>query len=503
MRTKNVVKNFVTDFIPQILIMGLGIVKAKVLLDCLGESVLGLYQLFMQFVSYLAIAEGGLASASLAKLYKPIAKEDNVKVKEILNATRNVFVIVGIIMLVLGLGISFLIPMFIENNIFEFSYIQFNFMLFLLSEVVTYFTLFSRIAFDAKQKKYKINLLIQGGTILKSLLEILILTMGGKITSLFIMFIVLNTVINSIIVIKYRKEYSYLPKTKEKDYSLVKGVKHLLVHKIGGIIANNIDIVIISSTAGLGLAKVVVYSTYNYIITSLRIVIDKLYGATTSSIGDLIVKEKEKSYKVFLEYNSLVNYIAAVLAVPLYFSIDYFINIWYENKIGTSLAISAMFVATFVYMTIRVPLLAYTTSAGLFKETKICPIIESVINLTLSLILVRIFGIPGILAATLIALLISEYTIKPILLHKKIFNKNPIRYYTKNILLVLYIVVAMLIVTLLKSSIKIDNLFMWLVLSGVVFITNMLVTTIYYIVIKEASFLNRVKEMFKRKGVKV
>ena len=499
MRTKNVVKNFATDFLPQILIMLIGIFKAKILLNYLGESVLGLYQLFMQIVPYLALAEGGLSTASLYRLYGPIAKKDYKKEKEVLNATTNVFIVVGCIMLACGLGISFLIPHFINNNPFEFTYIQFNFMLYLLSEVMIYFTISSRIVFEANQKKYKINLIIQSAAILKSLLEIVILVLGGTLTNMFTMFVFVSVITNLIIIYKAKKEYAYLPKVKEKDYSLVKDIKDLFVHKIGGLIANNIDIIIISSTKGLGLAKVVVYSSYNYIVNSMKIVIDKLYGAASSSVGNLLFEDSKKSHDIFLEYNAIVNYIAIVLGIPLFFAVDYFIDIWYEGKVLTSIAISIMFILVFMYNTIRVPLLNFTTASGLFKETKICPILESIINLTLSLIFVRKFGIPGVLIATLISLICSEYLIKPVILYKKVFKRNVMYYYIKNLKFVAYIIFAIIVISVIKLNLVINNLLVWFILSGIIFIANLLIASIYFSMVKENKFFERFKMIFLNK----
>ena len=123
------IKNFITDFFPQIIIMIIALFKSKIMLQYLGQETLGLYQLFAQVITYLALAEGGLASAAVYRLYKPIADKDNQKIAEIANATRNVFMIVSGIILVLGIGISFVVPFLIENNTFSYGYIISNFIL--------------------------------------------------------------------------------------------------------------------------------------------------------------------------------------------------------------------------------------------------------------------------------------------------------------------------------------------------------------------------------------
>jgi len=460
------IKNFITDFFPQIIIMIIALFKSKIMLQYLGQETLGLYQLFAQVITYLALAEGGLASAAVYRLYKPIADKDNQKIAEIANATRNVFMIVSGIILVLGIGISFVVPFLIENNTFSYGYIISNFILYVISEVVVYLTIYRRALFEANQEKYKINIIYQTSLILHSLLEIAILILGGNLTSLFIMFICLNTVTSMIILLYGKKTYSYLPKTKKADYSLVKDVKNLFIHKISALISNNVDVIIISKV--LGLVNVVIYTTYNYIINSLKLVVDKLYGAALGGIGNVLATDKDTGKKLFFEYNSLVFFFALVLGVPLLYAIDYFIDIWYSNEIYTSMLLSILFVVNLVYYIIRTPLISFTTAAGLFKETNKCAILEVIINLSLSLILVNIIGIPGVLIGTIVSLVISEYMIKPIIIYKKVFGEGVKEYYLRNLKFVLYLIIGFVLIYVLKLHYRPINIIQWFFSSAII-----------------------------------
>ena len=58
LRTTKMIKNFITDFFPQIIIMIIALFKSKIMLQYLGQETLGLYQLFAQVITYLALAEG-------------------------------------------------------------------------------------------------------------------------------------------------------------------------------------------------------------------------------------------------------------------------------------------------------------------------------------------------------------------------------------------------------------------------------------------------------------
>lgn len=58
MRTKRIIINLITDIVPQVIILILGVVKIKLFINILGQEKLGLYQLYNQIVAYLVLVEG-------------------------------------------------------------------------------------------------------------------------------------------------------------------------------------------------------------------------------------------------------------------------------------------------------------------------------------------------------------------------------------------------------------------------------------------------------------
>ena len=84
MRTKKAIINYITETIPEILIMFLGFFRIKFFLKYLGSDMLGLYQMYGQFFAYINLTEAGFSTAALYALYKPISKNDTKKVNSIL-----------------------------------------------------------------------------------------------------------------------------------------------------------------------------------------------------------------------------------------------------------------------------------------------------------------------------------------------------------------------------------------------------------------------------------
>ena len=497
MRTKAAIINLVTDLFPQVIIAILGIIKIKIFINILGNNQVGLYQLYTQILSYLVLVEGGMGTAVLFRLYKPIAEKNQEKVDSIMLAAKRVFKIITLLILALGTIIAFNIGFFLKEQIFEQSYLIITFLLFLFSQLLMYLVIPERQMFDANQKKYIPNLIYQIFNIIVSIIEILVVVLGGSLLQVIITILVTNTLSNIILLIVYRKYYGKINKKTKPDYTMVKDVKHLFVNTIGLLIGNNIDVLIISKF--IGLSSVVVYTSYNYICSTLIKMIEKITGATMSGIASVIIESKKKAYNIFLDFNSMIFYIATIIAIPLIYALNPFIRIFYEGNVHTSKIISLFFVLILFYQIIKIPLRTYTFAAGEFAKVKKYVIIECIINLTLSLILVHYIGIIGVLIGTLVSLVTSDYIPKSRIIIKEILNEKQSEYHIKNLKFIILVLILGTITFFIPSNY--NNLIIWFVASSTTFILNLVIVTIYYKLIKELNFIKRfnLKKMFKRR----
>ncbi len=85
MRTKKAILTILSDILPQILLAIIGLVKSHFFIANLGTDVNGLYTNYSQIMRYITIVDGGLTSAILYRLYKPIAEKDDETVSRILS----------------------------------------------------------------------------------------------------------------------------------------------------------------------------------------------------------------------------------------------------------------------------------------------------------------------------------------------------------------------------------------------------------------------------------
>ena len=496
-KTKKTVLNLVTDVVPLLIISLLGIFKVKLFIQYLGQETMGLYNLFSHIMVYVSLVDGGISSAVLYSLYKPNAEGDKKRLSELLSGALTVFSKIGMVIFGIAFLVSFVVIFFIKNCSFDYWYIVLTFLLFALSNVIGYFFVPYRELLNVKEKKYVYNIIGQGGQIVLSILEIVMLLTGFKFGYILLMHSIIKLITNLLEAYMCKKMFPDISfHNKKKDYSFKRFLNSLIFHKINGLIGSNIDTVIISSL--LGLTSVAIYSTYNYIITMLKNILGKLSSSMTAIIGNILVKDKERVYDVYMEFNSMLFYIAIIVCVPLILSINGFIDIFYEKQIETSFLIALSFSLILFMYIVKLNTTMFVSAGGLYKETKHCAIVDTCVNLVLSLSLVHFIGISGVLFATAISVFIAEYILKTKVVHKYIFNKSPSHYFLKNIRFYILFVIDLLIGYYIVNQFTIDRLLIWFGFYILFTLINAVLIFGIFRILKETKFIHRVK--FLKRG---
>jgi len=104
-RIKNSFYNLITGIGGQIVQILLKFVTRTVFIHMLGEAYLGVNGLFTDILSLLSITELGFDTAMNYRLYKPLAENDETRLRMMLKFYKTVYVTIGIVILALGIGI--------------------------------------------------------------------------------------------------------------------------------------------------------------------------------------------------------------------------------------------------------------------------------------------------------------------------------------------------------------------------------------------------------------
>ena len=269
------------------------------------------------------------------------------------------------------------------NNNLSLLYMQMVFILFLIKNVIDYLMFSPRFVLQADQKIYKVNLKINLCKIVETGGEIGLLSIGYSYITILVVGIIIRIIFNYLIIEKYLKNiHGYIWFLMMKLN--IRGMRSVFIHKITGAVHNNTDIIIISAI--LAPIKVVIYSAYNTIIRFINDFIFMMSNAITASYGNVIYKENKKArYIIFEEINSLFLFLAMFFSITVYVLSNSFITLWIgSDKIMDTMSLVFMVIIMF-YTIARKPLIIVRDAMDLFNETKNISIIESILNLILSL----------------------------------------------------------------------------------------------------------------------
>lgn len=423
MRKENSLKNFMTSTVPFIILIFLGFWKVNVWQNSLDADTYAMNQLFFQLFAYLSLAEAGIGALVLKEYYRLFVSENKEEICIYYTLSKKMLRKVCLVIVVLGVGLSFFLKYLANDNQLSLIYMQKIFLLFLAKSLVEYFMFAPRFVLQGDQKIYKINLQMNFYKILESVLETVLIMQGVSYALVLVMSFGLRVLMNIHLNRIVFKEYPWLKDVKDTKNNQIRGMHHVFIYKIVSVIQENVDLLLISSFVNP--LSVIIYSNYKYITKYLNDMIYQVGSSITSSLGNLLNAEKnEQGFHTYEMINTMFYFIASFLTISLTFCINSFIEIWVGSGKLFDYVSLACIMFLFFHGIVRRPQYILKDIFGLYKELQIVSIAEAVINLVLSYILVQNYGIAGVLVASVIATLATNFWYFPLLLYRQIFDKN-------------------------------------------------------------------------------
>lgn len=449
MRTEKAIKNSITSMIGNIISFFVSFIAQAIFIRILGAEFLGLNGLFTNILTMLSIFELGIGNAIVFNMYKPIAENNIPKIKSLMNFYKKAYRLIMSVIFLFGI---ILLPFlkYIVGDISVDINIYIVYILFLLMTVSSYIIAYKRNLIIANQENYIINLVHSIYIIAFNLAQLIIIYFTRNYYLYLVVKIICQLLENFIIGLIANHKYKYInvgetmPLDKETERDIFSRVKALIFHKVGTIIIFGSDNIIISTF--FGIVQVGLYTNYYTIINAINTLFGQIISSATASVGNLIVKEKsEKLYSTFKKMRFLNSWISIFTSVSLLVMVQPFIKLWVGSEY--LLGINVVIIIVFNYFQ-KMQRNAYSTfkdSAGIWREDKFVPLIESGLNIIFSIIFLKIFGIAGVFMGTVVSGLVLWCYSYPKFVYKKLFNRS-YREYAKETIgyIVLYIIIAMI-----------------------------------------------------------
>ena len=447
-RQKSLLNISVSVFFRILTIIASIFVKRLLIRTC-GNEVNGLNALFLSIIGFLSVAEIGVGGAITFCMYKPIVEKDNDKVSALYHLFNRIYTFVGIFILCAGL----VVMPFLKHFAKDYAQLDVNmhlaFVLILASSVLSYLFGAKTSLINAYKNNYKTTAISSGGILLQYALQIVVLFSTASFAAYLvckIIAVLVQWLVTSIIA---RKDHSDILKNRQRidaetKKHLLKHIKAMFMHKIGGILVNTVDSIVIS--AFVGVVALGNYSNYTAILTSMTSVIGLVFSSLISIFGHLYVEKSKDAARKYCDFFHILNFmLGTIFFLGYYAIIDNLVAILFSAELVSAKSISFVITMNGFVQYMRQSALSFRDATGTFYYDRWKPLYEGILNIVLSILLVKVVGVVGVILATIITNLLICHIMEPYVLYKHGFSASPRNYFLRNYILIAVFTAALLV----------------------------------------------------------
>lgn len=432
-RTEYSILNILTGLGGYFLNTVLGFVCRMVFVQCLSADYLGVNGLFTNILSMLSLAELGVGSAIVFALYKPLSENDEGKIASLMKLYGKAYRIIGLLVFGVGLLLMPFLNLIIQEQPVIAENIYLLYFLNLFNTASSYFFSYRSSLMIAAQRNYIVSGINYAVTILQSVVQMVFLLVWRNYLGYLLIQTVgtfLYNVIVSSVAAKHfpyirRKDADPLPKNERK--ALFSNIRDLMIYKISGLLVNSTDNILITFFDGL--ATTGIASNYTLLVNTLNSLLAQVFNGLTASIGNHNASEtKEKQYEMFRFLNMMNFWIFGWAALGIVFCSSDLVKLCFGEEYVLPIEIPLIMAANFYTVGMMNAVWTYKHTMGLFHYGRFIQIATGILNIVMSVVLGRFWGLFGILAATLVARGLTNLWYDPMAVFRYGFDKPPVEY---------------------------------------------------------------------------
>ena len=431
-RTVRAWNNISTGLLYKILMLVLSFAVRTVFTWTLGLEYLGLNSLFTAVLNVLNLAELGFAGALVVSMYEPFAKHEVDRINALLRIYKNAYRIIGTVIVVIGVAITPLIPYLISGSYPREINLSLVYWINLGGVAVGYFAFaYKSCLLTVAQRNDIGNIVHIALMLIQYLVQFIILFLLKNYYLYCSILPIINFLYNLItagIATRMYPEYTCVGSVpKEELLSIKKKIVGLALNKVSNSLCNGLDSIIISMFIGLiALGK---YNLYFYIYAALNAILFVVISSVTSTVGNsMALKSVENNMEAFQQIDFVWRWVLTIITACLINTYQPFIELWQGKDALFDDGIMKVFCIYFYVQHCIMPVQLYKDAAGLWWEDRWRVLLEGVFNLTVNLLLVRTFGISGVLLSTIITMLIVSLPWQSNVLFNNYFHTSVRKY---------------------------------------------------------------------------
>ncbi len=384
----------------------------------LGPAYLGLNGLFGSILGVLMLAELGFGTAVVCSMYKPVADDDRELICAYLKFYRKVYRWVGSVIFVVGLCLMPFLRQLVHGSLPPGINLHVLYFIHLVNTSASYFLFAYRGSVLGAHHRNDVITNIRSGVQIVQYVTVFLILLVTRNYYHYVIATVVFTVLQNVLLVKASRRLfpDIEPRGSLPDglrRKVLSDVKSIFMHKIGGVIVNSMDNLVISAL--LGLVAVAAYGNYYYVVTAVAGLVSIFYSSMTGGFGNKIHTEtKERNFDLFMRMSRMSQ--AAILACAAAMAALYqpFIMLWTKGdpSLVRHVLTPVLMVLYFYVNQSRQMLMSFKSAAGLWRQDRWKPIASGIFNLAVNVTLVvalpEAYKLDGVILSTILAFLFIE-----------------------------------------------------------------------------------------------
>jgi O-antigen/teichoic acid export membrane protein len=421
-RTQKSLRNVTVGVFTQIALTVLSFVSRTVFISVLGVELLGLNALLVSVMGVLAMMDLGVTGAIMFALYAPISRGDRDRVAAIIGVAKMWYRIIACLVGLVGLAIVPVLDTLVRLPQ-PVPRMHLYYFVLLASAVAGYCFAHRTVLLNADQRMYLARLYSFAFNFGRGVAQIAVLLAFESFLGYVLIQLIATAANNLFCHVRVGQLYPHLrERNKALDASerreIGASVRALGAYRIAGIALNNSDPILVSLL--LGTITLGYYSNYMLIFASLALLSEVVFSALTPSVGNLVAAQGPGAARAVLEELAvLVVWMYGLAAVALALVMNDLVEVWLGRDFVLSEGTVVALCLNFYVVGVMTPVGAFRGATGMFRQTRYVVIVTVLLNVILSVLMGRLWGLEGILFATLLARALTNLWYEPFVLFRQ------------------------------------------------------------------------------------
>lgn len=407
MRTRNALKNIIFSVGSQCFLLVIGLVLRRFLLNNFDVELVAYDSLLSNIFALLAVVGMGSDSMFQYRMYKAFAEDDKERINQLISMFRKLYQALAVVMAVLYIVVFFFLPVIFAGKVRLWGYFRIMYALYALSAVSSYVFGYWQTLLIAGQQMHKIVTVETSFQAMTQIAKVVILWTTRSFMLYLLMTFISGVVVQVLVANKSKKAY---PEVKIVPATLRECREEGMLHELRDLFLVRLSSTIMYSTDSILITLLVdvwstaLYSNYNMIATRMSALFNRLISPMSATIAEVVNQEdKETSYQVYRSVDLYGFFLASILGICYVVVFQPAISVFFGERFLLPQSFVFAYAAQYYINMKYQPVFAMRLCFGEYQTERTYAFWGMLLNLVLSILFGKWWGLAGIILGTVIS----------------------------------------------------------------------------------------------------